>query len=284
MIRAICLTVLSLSLSQGFANDDVLAHQLLKNQRHAEAAELFSDPFWRGVALYRSEQWIRAAEAFAMSGHPHARYNLGNCYARLGHYALALDAYTQFTQRAPHFEDAKSNADLMRRMMENEEKSGSAKAQPSSTEQQEQTPAPEDSQGSGEAEATEEQDNQDSPQQEQEDGSQGELPDTDENGQPPAESREGETTEKVDGGQSATEEEGSPEPQKAPVSSGKNHDGDDHTQQNFMSSEQQKQQASEQWLSTIVDHPARFLKARIDLEMRRRSDAGTLPPKANPPW
>jgi len=54
------------------------------------AASLFSDPGWRGVALYRAERWDEAAEAFAQT---RAFYNLGNAEAQAGRYAAALEAY-----------------------------------------------------------------------------------------------------------------------------------------------------------------------------------------------
>ncbi len=51
---------------------------------------LFSDPGWRGVALYRSGHYEAAAGAFARAGQP---FNQGNALARAGQYAEALEAY-----------------------------------------------------------------------------------------------------------------------------------------------------------------------------------------------
>jgi hypothetical protein len=43
-------------------------------------------------------------------------------------------------------------------------------------------------------------------------------------------------------------------------------------------------QATEQWLNRIVDDPARFLKARIALESRRRAASGNQAPATSDPW
>lgn len=51
---------------------------------------LFSDPGWRGVALYRAGRFEAAAEAFGAAGQP---FNRGNALARAGQYAAALEAY-----------------------------------------------------------------------------------------------------------------------------------------------------------------------------------------------
>ena len=46
------------------ADDNAVAYRLFEQKRYAEAAELFTDPAWKGVAMYRSDQYWRAAEAF----------------------------------------------------------------------------------------------------------------------------------------------------------------------------------------------------------------------------
>ena len=56
----------------------------------ALAAEVFSDPAWRGAALYRAGDFDAAATEFRKA---RAYLNLGNAEVRLGRYAAALEAY-----------------------------------------------------------------------------------------------------------------------------------------------------------------------------------------------
>lgn len=105
------------------ASDDLIAHELYRAGRFAEAAELFTDPHWKGVALYRSDQWWRAAEAFVRTDSADGLYNLGNTYVRLGYHALALEAYIAALGKAPDHADAAHNADIIRALLasDNEE-------------------------------------------------------------------------------------------------------------------------------------------------------------------
>ncbi len=72
------------------------------------AAFTFSDPGWRGVALYRSGDPAGAAQAFRAAN---AFHNLGNAEVRQGHHAAALEAYD--IARAQGDADAAANFDLV---------------------------------------------------------------------------------------------------------------------------------------------------------------------------
>lgn len=114
--------------SSASANDDLVAHRLFEAGRFAEAAEIYTDPAWKGVAFYRSAQWWRAAEAFVRSDDADSLFNLGNTYVKLGYYALALDAYNAALSRQPEFEDAVFNRDLMRALLATDEENDSEAA------------------------------------------------------------------------------------------------------------------------------------------------------------
>jgi len=100
-----------------FGNDNLIAHRLFEQQRYAEAAEIFTDPTWKGIALYRSSQWWRAAEAFIRANDYKSMHNLGNTYVKMGYYSLALEAYLMSLAIKPDFEDAQFNAELMRKLL-----------------------------------------------------------------------------------------------------------------------------------------------------------------------
>lgn len=72
------------------------------------ATKLFSDPNWRGVAIYRSGDFANAAEAFKRAGN---QYNLGNAEARNGRFAAALEVYDQAIGKGNP--DAQANFDVL---------------------------------------------------------------------------------------------------------------------------------------------------------------------------
>ena len=99
------------------ADDNLIAHRLFEQEKFAEAAEIYTDPAWKGIALYNSSQWWRAAEAFVRADDHMSLHNLGNTYVRMGYYALALEAYQMALTKQPDFEDADFNAEIMRQLL-----------------------------------------------------------------------------------------------------------------------------------------------------------------------
>lgn len=82
--------VVSLALSAVLGGAAPLGRVLLASGLPGTAAAVFSDPYWRGVALYRSGDFMHAIEAFEVAG---ASYNRGNALVHSGAYAAALEAY-----------------------------------------------------------------------------------------------------------------------------------------------------------------------------------------------
>lgn len=74
----------------------------------ALAAPLFQDPGWKGAALYRAEDFDRAAAEFRSAG---ALLNLGNTDTHAGRYAAALEAFD--AARMTGDPDADANFDLL---------------------------------------------------------------------------------------------------------------------------------------------------------------------------
>lgn len=91
-----------------------VGQQLLANGRADEAAHLFEDPLWKGVALYRSGRYHRAVGEFVSDDSINGYYNMGNAYAQLGLYQGAIAAYEVVLSRVPNHEDARYNLDLVR--------------------------------------------------------------------------------------------------------------------------------------------------------------------------
>jgi len=268
-------------------DENVLAHRLYAEGRYADAAEIFSDPAWKGIALYRSEQWWRAAEAFVRSDDPLSAYNLGNSYVQLGYHALALDAYLRALAADPTLDDAQHNADLMRQVLaaedENNQRGGQRDAEDEidrlGTQNEDEPPGgggggDRDSEaGAGDegerGEATKQASPSDVPMDET--GGDGEKT-------PPADDEQ-------DGAGGAVR--GAPaEPNEASRASGSSESdtAGDRTDATGARAALESAQATEQWLNRIRHDPARFLDKRIRLEIARRRAAGQAAPAGGDGW
>jgi Ca-activated chloride channel family protein len=95
--------------------------RLLAGGRADEAAYLFEEPLWRGVALYRSGRYHRAVGEFVTDDSVTGYYNMGNAYAHLRLYEGAIAAYEVVLSRVPDHEDARYNLDLVREAAQREQ-------------------------------------------------------------------------------------------------------------------------------------------------------------------
>ena len=102
-------------------NKNQQAQQTLEEGNPADAAALFSDMEWRGVARYQSGDYAGSAEEFAVRGDARNLYNLGNAMAQQGEFDSAIDAYEQVLEMEPDNEDARYNLDLIRNIKEQQE-------------------------------------------------------------------------------------------------------------------------------------------------------------------
>lgn len=267
------------------ADDNAVAFRLFEEGRYAEAAEIFNDPAWKGAAFYKSEQWWRAAEAFVRSSDADSIYNLGNCYARLGYHALALEAYLAALSIDPANADAKANADIMREILAREQNNnGEAALQPKAREIERVEGKPEEKGGSpaesGDKKASPSNSGAGEPQQSsgesKQSGNRGQGGENDGTQEQNTASQDARS--RIDGsaGEAGEARESAGRSQAANETS-----ADDAAGQRIAL---EKSQATTQWLNAIPDDPGRFLESRIALEMRRRAAAGTLPQGSRDPW
>ena len=102
-------------------NKDQQAQQALEGGSPADAAVLFDDTEWRGVARYQAGDYTGSAAEFAESGDTRNLYNLGNAMAQQGEFDAAIDAYAQVLEMEPSNEDAKYNLDLVESIKDQQE-------------------------------------------------------------------------------------------------------------------------------------------------------------------
>ncbi len=96
---------------------DQQARVALEAGQAAEAAALFDDPLWEGVAHYQAEEYAGSAQRFAGHDDPDSLYNFGNALARMGDFEPALDAYERVLEIDPDALDAAYNRDLIKELL-----------------------------------------------------------------------------------------------------------------------------------------------------------------------
>ncbi len=100
-----------------WATPDQRARGLLEQGRYREAAALFQDPRWRGVALYLAGDYAAAADAFGAADDALAHYDRGNALLRLGRTREAVAAYREALKRNPDYDKARRNLALARELL-----------------------------------------------------------------------------------------------------------------------------------------------------------------------
>jgi Ca-activated chloride channel family protein len=134
-------------------NKDQQAQRALEQGNPADAAALFEDLEWRGVAEYRAGDYAASARNFAERGDSRNLYNLGNAMAQQGEYDSAIDAYEQVLEMDPDNEDARYNLDFVKNLKEQEEQQ---QQQQGDDQQSTQNPGGEGEQSEGEGEQDQE--------------------------------------------------------------------------------------------------------------------------------
>mgnify|MGYP002064489524 CR=1 FL=1 len=101
---------------------DQRAFRHYEAEDYEAAAEEFSDPMWRGVALYRAGRYTEASEAFEGVERDEVKadalYNLGNTRYKLSDFDGAVDAYEESLAMRADDEDTLHNLTLAKRMLE----------------------------------------------------------------------------------------------------------------------------------------------------------------------
>ncbi len=83
-------------------------------ERFAEAAEEYTDPERRGVALFRAGEFEEAASVLGRTASAEGAFNRGNALVMLGEYTEAMKAYERALQLRPGWREAEENHELAR--------------------------------------------------------------------------------------------------------------------------------------------------------------------------
>ncbi len=81
------------------------------------AADRFSDPMWKGVALYRAGKFTEAVDAFASVDTPESWYDQGNALLHLSKFAEAVAAYQKALATREDWSDAQANLAIAQQLL-----------------------------------------------------------------------------------------------------------------------------------------------------------------------
>ena len=287
-MKSLILLILSLYAACVWSDDNLIAYKLFQQERFAEAAEIFTDPAWKGISLYNSSQWWRAAEAFIRADDYKSMHNLGNAYVKLGYYALALEAYQMSLSKEPDFKDAQVNAELMRKLLALEQDQGGESAMQRRGEEIDRVESEGDEDPGGNSD-----EGSDEPDGDEDTGEDREG-DTDSRGPSPEAIAAGDSSEA--GSDKTRQDDGSPEggsnkgteaepvSENNPATGAEGKDSDSEAQAASMRAALESVQANEQWLNQIDHDAEKFLRSKIKLETARRKAAGESAPQGGGQW
>ena len=229
-------------------NKNQQAQRALEEGKPADAAALFEDTEWRGVARYQSGDFAGSAEEFAESGDARNLYNLGNAMAQQGEFDSAIDVYEQVLEMEPDNEDARYNLDLVRNIKEQQEQD-----QQTQGDDQQSTENPG---GEGEQSESDSEQNQE--------GSEGSSESQQQANDGDPSQREDEMTEEdlkalqEELERAAEEAENSEQPEQL-----------SEAELAALRQQQEQQQAMEQWLRRIPDDPGGLLRRKFRYQYQR---------------
>ena len=227
-------------------NKNQQAQRALEEGNPDDAAALFDDTEWRGVARYRAGDYTGSAREFAEFGDPRNLYNLGNAMAQQGEFDAAIDAYEEVLEMEPDNEDARYNLDLVRNLKEQQEQQ---QQQQGDDQQSTQNPGGEGEQSDGEGEQD---------QQGGEDTARSDNQDSD--GSPREEEMSEEDLEALQEELERAAEEAQQGEQPQQLS---------EAELAELRAAQEQEQAMEQWLRRIPDDPGGLLRRKFRYQYQR---------------
>lgn len=104
--------VASLSGRFSLLTPDQRAYRLFNAGNYQEAEEHFTDPMWKGVALFEEGEFKEAAGVFAGFDTADAVFNHGNALVMQGKYEEASGRYTRALQLRPDWDAAIENREI----------------------------------------------------------------------------------------------------------------------------------------------------------------------------
>ncbi|MFH0021487.1 VWA domain-containing protein [Pseudomonas fluorescens] len=109
------------ALTDAFFTRDQQGRWAFEHDHLPQAAALFVDPYWKGVAAYHAADYDLALATFARLDTPQAYVYLGNIYVRRFKFDQAIAAYSQALKLQPQFPEATANLALAQALLKDTE-------------------------------------------------------------------------------------------------------------------------------------------------------------------
>lgn len=100
--------------SDGLRTPDQKGYALYSKLEYENASEIFTDSYWRAIALYRDGKFKEAGGIFAGFDTAEGAFNHGNALLFQGNYNEAAERYERALELRPGWEDATINRDIAR--------------------------------------------------------------------------------------------------------------------------------------------------------------------------
>lgn len=100
------------ALADAFLTADQQGRWAFEHHHYPAAAQLFVDPYWKGIAAYNAADYDLALATFAQLDTAQAAFYQGNIYVRRFKFDQAISAYQQALQHQPDFPQASANLAL----------------------------------------------------------------------------------------------------------------------------------------------------------------------------
>ena len=244
-------------------NKDQQGQQYFIEGSHSEAAQVFENPEWKGLSHFRSGNHENALEEWKGIDSPRSLFNQGNALAKLGKLDQAIDRYDQVLEREPEHSDARFNRDLLKKLLEEQEKQKQQnQQQDGSGEDQQKT---ENQQSENQSERSEE--NQSSA----ESGSDSKNQNMENSGQSEQAQKSDSQNKEISEAQSDKQEQENTDEASVAEENNQQEDQDSKQQQAFikprsvseLTEDNPQEQELRQWLQKIPDDPSRLLRNKM---------------------
>ncbi|WP_455207843.1 vWA domain-containing protein [Kaarinaea lacus] len=270
----------ALEWSSLWKNTNQQAAAALEQGDSKTAAELFTDPQWKGAASYRAGDYQKAIESLNGLQQPDALYNKGNALAKAGDLQQAIEAYDEALKINPGHEDAKYNRDLLQRLLEQQQQQQQNSDQSQNNDNNQQNQQSQQNSDSSQEQQSDSQQAKGSDSQEQQQNSQ------QSSSQQDLQSQQDEQQQPADNQQSKQDQEQQQAQQQSKEDKNNNEEPSDNARSQMaqrnddLNEDPQEMQRTEQWLRRIPDDPGGLLrrKFRYQSQMNQRQAQGEAKP------
>lgn len=234
-----------------------------------------------GIAAYTAKDYPRAIEKFSGLPGADAQYNLGNALARAGRYDEALAAYDRALRQRPDMADASYNRAQVEAARRQQQQQKQKQQQQKQQQQQQQQQGQQQQQKQQQQDQAQQQNGQQSAEQpaspggrpDQQPGQQG--PQQSPGGQPqPPPDAQADGREQAQAQADAAQRQRMQEALRKQQGQRGSAKAEASAQARETPEQRERRQANEAWLQRVPDDPGALLRARFQLEARRRSEGG----------